>query len=120
MQTLKKIPGIHREFFIKSIQNTFKIKYPVLLIRSIFILSFLFFSDLSYAQVKISSWNLQNFGKTKSDSEINFVADVLNEYDVVGLQEIVAGYGGIQAVAKLADALNRKGSKWDYVVSDPM
>lgn len=87
--------------------------------RSILILFLLFCSELLVAQVKISSWNLQNFGKTKSDSEINFVADVLNEFDVVALQEIVAGYGGAQAVAKLADALNRKGGKWDYVVSDP-
>ncbi len=38
---------------------------------------------------------------------------------MVALQEIVAGYGGTQAVAKLADALNRKGARWDYVVSDP-
>ncbi|RKS53774.1 endonuclease/exonuclease/phosphatase family protein [Gillisia mitskevichiae] len=87
-----------------------------------YILLFLFlflFSELVVAQVKISSWNLQNFGKTKSESEINFVADVLNEFDVVALQEIVAGYGGVQAVAKLADALNRKGSKWGYVISEP-
>ncbi len=40
-------------------------------------------------------------------------------YDIVALQEVVAGYGGAQAVAQLADELNRKGSKWDYVVSDP-
>jgi hypothetical protein len=24
-----------------------------------------------------------------------------------------------QAVAKLADELNRKGSKWNYIISDP-
>ena len=27
--------------------------------------------------------------------------------------------GGTQVVARLADALNRKGAKWDYLVSDP-
>ena len=32
---------------------------------------------------------------------------------------MVSGFGGAQAVAKLADILNRKGSQWDYVVSDP-
>ena len=31
----------------------------------------------------------------------------------------MAGYGGTQAVGKLAEELNRKGSKWDYVVSKP-
>ncbi len=91
----------------------------MLKLRILLILLLLFCSELLIAQVKISSWNLQNFGKTKSESEINFVADVLNEFDVVALQEIVAGFGGTQAVAKLADALNRKGAKWDYAVSDP-
>jgi deoxyribonuclease-1-like protein len=79
----------------------------------------LIWCNLLTAQVKISSWNLQNFGKTKSEREINFVADVLRDFDVVALQEIVAGYGGIQAVAKLAEALNGKGSKWEYLVSEP-
>lgn len=82
-------------------------------------LFFLIWCNILVAQVKITSWNLQNFGKTKSEGEINFVADVLRDFDVVALQEIVAGYGGKQAVSKLADALNRKGSKWDYFVSEP-
>lgn len=80
---------------------------------------FLFCHGFLVAQVKISSWNLQHFGKTKSEAEINFIADVLKDFDVVALQEIVAGFGGTQAVAKLADALNRKGAKWDYDISEP-
>jgi len=32
---------------------------------------------------------------------------------------VVTGYGGAQAVARLADELNRKGAKWDYTISDP-
>ena len=31
----------------------------------------------------------------------------------------MAGYGGSQPVAKLADELNRTGAKWDYSISDP-
>lgn len=85
----------------------------------LFSLFFLLWCNLLVAQVKITSWNLQNFGKTKSDAEIEFVAEVLRDFDVVALQEIVAGFGGTQAVARLADALNRKGAKWDYLVSDP-
>ncbi|CAM4071441.1 endonuclease/exonuclease/phosphatase family protein [Gillisia limnaea] len=88
-------------------------------IRLLLITLLLFSGNILIAQVKISSWNLQNFGKTKTETEINFVAEVLKEFDVVALQEIVSGFGGTQAVAKLADALNRKGAKWDYVVSDP-
>jgi uncharacterized protein with GYD domain len=40
--------------------------------------------------------------KSKSDVEINFIANTLGAYDVIAIQEVVAGYGGAQAVAKLA------------------
>ena len=86
---------------------------------SFFIVVLFFWSGILQAQVKICSWNLQNFGKSKSAAEIQFVANTLRNFDVVALQEIVAGHGGAQAVAKLADELNRMGSKWDYIVSDP-
>ncbi|MGL2963892.1 endonuclease/exonuclease/phosphatase family protein [Flavobacterium sp. RSB2_4_14] len=84
----------------------------------LFFLLFLLITSLQ-AQVKIISWNLENLGKSKSDTTITFIANTIKDYDVVAIQEVVAGYGGAQAVAKLADELNRKGSKWDYVVSDP-
>lgn len=71
------------------------------------------------SQVKLLSWNIENLGKSKSDSTIVFIANTLKNYDVVALQEVVAGDGGAQAVGKLADELNRKGAKWDYVISDP-
>ena len=71
------------------------------------------------AQVKILTWNVENLGSSKSESVINYIANTVKDSDIVALQEVVAGYGGAQAVAKLADALNRKGAKWDYVTSDP-
>jgi deoxyribonuclease-1-like protein len=73
----------------------------------------------AFSQLKVISWNVENLGKSKSDSTITYIANTLKDYDVVALQEVVAGYGGTQAVAKLAEELNRKGSKWDYVVSQP-
>jgi endonuclease/exonuclease/phosphatase family metal-dependent hydrolase len=88
--------------------------------RTIFFIIFLLYSWTTVlAQVKLVSWNIQNFGKSKSDVEINFIANTLKAYDIIAIQEVVAGYGGAQAVAKLADELNRKGNKWDYVISDP-
>lgn len=84
-----------------------------------YILFFLLFTTQIFSQVKLLSWNLENFGKSKSDSTITFIANTLKNYDVVAIQEVVAGYGGAQAVAQLADELNRKGAKWDYVISDP-
>jgi len=88
--------------------------------KTVFLSLFLIFWNVSLiAQVKISSWNLQNFGKTKSNQEINFIANSLKDFDIIAIQEVVAGYGGAQAVARLVDELNRKGSKWDYVISHP-
>lgn len=72
-----------------------------------------------YSQIKLVSWNVENIGQSKSVAEIQFMAHTLKDFDIIALQEVVAGYGGSQAVAKLADELNRLGSKWDYVVSDP-
>ncbi|KAF2326267.1 endonuclease/exonuclease/phosphatase family protein [Flavobacterium daemonense] len=78
-----------------------------------------FFTFLSFSQTKILSWNLENYGKSKSDIEINYIASIVLDYDIIAIQEVVAGYGGAQAIAKLTDILNQKGAKWDYTVSDP-
>ncbi len=84
-------------------------------------LSFLIFLTAfqCFSQLKIFSWNVENLGKSKSDSTIQYIANTLKDYDVVALQEVVAGYGGTQAVAKLANELNTKGAKWEYSVSEP-
>ena len=66
------------------------------------------------------SWNLENFGTSKTDEAIERMAEILSVADIVAVQEVTAGKDhGIQAVAKLADALSRKGAKWDYIVSEP-
>lgn len=80
---------------------------------------FLFFTLVLSAQVKILSWNLENFGKSKSDSTVTYITNTIKQYDIVAIQEVVAGYGGVQAVVSLADKLNRTGSKWDYIISNP-
>ncbi len=87
--------------------------------KKLFILLFLILSSFGFSQVKLLSWNVENFGKSKSDISISFMANVIKEYDIVAIQEVVAGNGGAQAVARLADKLNRKGSKWEYTISDP-
>lgn len=71
------------------------------------------------AQISFVSWNIQNFGKSKPDSTIRYIAETLRHCDVVAVIEVVAGNGGAQAVARLADELNRMGNKWDYAISDP-
>lgn len=90
--------------------------------KNILIILFLFLSFNTFSQqndFNIISWNIQDFGKTKSGKELDEIAEILREADIIAIQEVVAGYGGAQAVAKLADILNRKGAQWDYVISDP-
>lgn len=68
----------------------------------------------------IGSWNIQNMGGTKDDSEIERMADLLRDLDIVAIQEVVAiDPAGVRAVGRLADELNRRGARWDYRVSDP-
>ena len=71
-----------------------------------FIYLFFFFSLPIISQTKLLSWNLENFGKSKSDQEIAFIANTIKDYDIITIQEVVAGNGGAQAVVKLADELN--------------
>jgi endonuclease/exonuclease/phosphatase family metal-dependent hydrolase len=87
--------------------------------KKIFLFLLLLTSPLVCSQTKLLSWNIENLGSSKSNTEITFIANTLRDYDIVAIQEVVAGDGGAQSVAKLADELNRKGAKWDYVISDP-
>ncbi|TAD92507.1 MAG: endonuclease [Bacteroidetes bacterium] len=78
------------------------------------------FANQAAPTIKILSWNLLDFGKTKSDSEIDFIAQTVKDYDIVLIQEVVAkDPGGAQAVGRLGEALNKKGSKWEYRISNP-
>lgn len=83
------------------------------------ILALFFIQSLIWSQPKIVSWNIQNFGKTKSEATVVYIAKTLKSFDIIAIQEVVSGSGGAQAVAKLADELNRTGSRWDYSISNP-
>lgn len=69
--------------------------------------------------LKIVTWNLYNIGISKSDEEIEFIAKLLNNYDIVAIQEISTKLSGPRAITKLNEELGRRGGKWDYVISDP-
>jgi deoxyribonuclease-1-like protein len=83
------------------------------------LLYLLLFHFVGAAQVKLVSWNVENLGTSKSDSTLLYIVQQIKSYDIVALQEIVASPAGPQTVAQLAGILNRTGTKWDYVVSDP-
>lgn len=82
-----------------------------------FIFLFLFICCSTFAQIKIVSWNVQNFGNSKSDSVVAYMASVVKSADIIALQEMISTHGGFQTVARFAKQLNRSGDKWDYVVS---
>ena len=84
-----------------------------------FTIFYVLFSTALFSQPKLLSWNIENIGQSKSNVEISFVANTVKDFDIIAIQEVVAGDGGAQAVARLADELNRKGAKWDYTISDP-
>ncbi|OFY84597.1 MAG: hypothetical protein A3F72_19330 [Bacteroidetes bacterium RIFCSPLOWO2_12_FULL_35_15] len=80
----------------------------------------IFITSLSFSQsCSIATWNIANFGASKDESEITFIAKTIKDFDILAIQEISVSPPGPQAVARLIDALNRTGSKWDYAISDP-
>ncbi|EGV42476.1 endonuclease [Bizionia argentinensis JUB59] len=73
-----------------------------------------------FGKIKLASWNIRHLGRTKTPEDIYEIANILRDFDVVAIQEVVAkDPAGAQAVAKIADELNRMGFKWDYQISDP-
>jgi len=71
-------------------------------------------------KLKIATWNIRDLGRTKDSAEIVQIARIIKDNDIVAIQEVVAkDPAGAQAVAKIADELNRMGNKWDYSISDP-
>jgi len=72
-----------------------------------------------FSQSSIISWNIRDFGRTKTTIELQEIANTIKDVDLVAVQEVVAvDPAGAQKVAVLADILNRTGAKWDYRVSD--
>lgn len=85
-----------------------------------FFLLFHTFLTVCGQSFSVLTWNIQNLGGSKDANEIAVIVEVLKSYDIVAIQEVVAkDPAGAQTVAKIADALNRTGTKWDYRVSHP-
>ena len=79
------------------------------------------FSQIDTSYLNIVSWNIQNFGRSKSqnDTTMNYICNKIKGYDIVAVQEVSTSEFGSQAVAKLDDLLDRTGTSWDYIISDP-
>jgi len=56
--------------------------------KNLTLLLFINTTYVLYAQITICSWNLENFGKSKNDSTINFIANTVKDCDAVSIQEV--------------------------------
>ena len=70
-------------------------------------------------QIRLVTWNLYNFGRTKDDQEISVAAQTLRDADLVAVQEVVTSPPGALAIGKLDRELDRTGAAWDYRISPP-
>ena len=99
--------------------NNFKIKS---LRQYLAILVFIHFSFCSTAQneVKLLSWNLQNFGKNKKMEQLDFIAEQMQPFDLIAIQEVLKNHGE-EAIIRLTKILNKKskGTYWKAAVSEP-
>lgn len=87
--------------------------------KLLFLLFLLISNSITGQNIKIISWNIKDFGKSRDSKEILNIAKLLRNADIVAIQEVVAkDPGGAQAVARLASQLDRMGADWDYVISD--
>lgn len=71
------------------------------------------------ARLRLVTWNLANFGRTKDAEEIGVAAETLRDFDLVAVQEVVTSPPGAQAIGALDQALDRTGFAWDYRISNP-
>ena len=72
-------------------------------------------------KLSIISWNIQNLGKSKmsNDTIMLFISEIVESYDIVAIQEVSVSEFGSQVIARLDDILDRSGTSWDYVISNP-
>ena len=78
------------------------------------------FIGASAQSLTLATWNIADLGRTKSAAELEWMARIINQFDAVAIQEVVAvDPKGAQAVGRIVDALNRMGAAWDYRVSPP-
>jgi len=86
---------------------------------TLFFLAITFFL-LAQDNISILTWNIKDLGRTKGAVEIETIARIMKDYDLIAIQEVVAkDPAGAQKVAAIKELLNRMGDNWDARISDP-
>ena len=75
-------------------------------------------ATIVFDSISVLSWNIQDLGKSKTDEEITRMATIIEGYDLIAIQEVVGGKGGVEAVRRLMSGLNSDSLKFDFAVSE--
>ena len=60
----------------------------------------------------LATWNIREFGDNRSSESLHYLAEIINRFDLVAIQEVAANLSGLQRLVQLL------GHNWDYVVTD--
>ena len=82
------------------------------------ILVFTLFNCTAFAQIRIVSWNIQNFGTQKED-QLNLMTCLLSDADIVVIQEVQIDFDGTKAIEMLEAELEKTGKIWNSTTSLP-
>jgi endonuclease/exonuclease/phosphatase family metal-dependent hydrolase len=83
-------------------------------------LTFIIHGIYGQENLRLLSWNIQHFGYHKTELQIEQIASVIEEYDIVAIQQIDSKeLSAEKAISQLIIALNAKGFDWSYTLSQP-
>jgi endonuclease/exonuclease/phosphatase family metal-dependent hydrolase len=60
----------------------------------------------------LATWNIREFGNNRSAESLQYIAEIINRFDLVAVQEVAGDLSGLEALVKLL------GHNWDYIVTD--
>ncbi len=71
-------------------------------------------------RIRIATYNIQNFGKTKSadPNVMQVLASIVSSFDLVAIQEVQSPEA--MPIAKLVDLINRSGGHYDATLGPPI
>lgn len=60
----------------------------------------------------LATWNIRAFGDNRSNESLQYIAEIVNRFDLIAVQEVAANMDGLRKLVSLL------GPNWDYIVTD--
>lgn len=60
----------------------------------------------------LATWNIREFGDNRSQESLYYMAEIIEAFDLVAIQEVLSNLKGLQNLISLL------GKNWDYIVTD--